>query len=319
MHPPDQRRVRVYLAALLGREHGGLLEMRWRHDGGMRRHVYRASDELAEATMAILELGARTAVYVGCAPRSGRPGGLDAVARAWVLWVDCDTPQAVARLRAFTPAPSIVVRSGSAEHRHAYWTLTGPVSAHAVTAGNRRLAHALGTDAGAVTTAATILRPPDTYNFKHRPPAPVVAERLQPWHRVSATRLLDGLPDPPQPPPVEVAERGVAEDDDPLRQIPPAMYMHALTGLKPGRSGKVSCPFHGEDRTPSLHVYSDPADGWYCYGCQRGGSIYDLGAEVFGLSTRGREFIELRRRLHAALAACAAMRPSSAAQSETGR
>lgn len=318
MLPPDQRRVRLYLAALVGREHGGLLEMRWRHDGGMRRHVYRASDELAAATVAILELGARTDVYVGCAPRSGRAGGLDAVARAWVLWVDCDTPQAVAELRAFTPRPSIVVRSGTGEHRHAYWTLTGPVSADAVTAGNRRLAHALGTDAGAVTTAATILRPPGTHNFKHHPPTPVVAERLQPWHRVSATRLLDELPDPPKPPPVATADRHVAEHDDPLRQIPPTVYIPVLTGMTPGRSGKVSCPFHGEDRTPSLHVYSDPADGWYCFGCQRGGSIYDLGAEVFGLSTRGREFVELRRRLHTALAACAATRPSSA-QSETGR
>jgi len=208
--------------------------------------------------------------------------------------------------------------TGTAEHRHAYWTLTGPVSADAATAGNRRLAHALSPDAGAVTTAATILRPPDTYNFKHHPPTPVVAERLQPWRRVSATRLLDGLPDLPEPSPVAVADRRVAEDDDALRQVPPAVYVQVLTGLTPGRSGKVSCPFHGEDRTPSLHVYGDPADGWYCYGCQRGGSIYDLGAEVFGLSTRGREFVELRRRLNDALAACAAVR-SAAAQRGIGQ
>lgn len=319
MHAPDQRRVSVYLAALVGRERTALLEVRWRHDGSMRRRVYRTADQLPAATAAILMLGARTDVYVGCAPRLRRAGGLEAVARAWVLWVDCDTPQAVTELRAFTPAPSIVVRSGTGEHRHAYWTLTGPVSTQAVTAGNCRLAHALGADAGAVTTAATILRPPDTHNFKYHPPTPVVAERLQPWHRISATRLLEGLPDPPEPPAVAVADRRVAEEDDALRQVPPAVYVQVLTGLTPGRSGKVSCPFHGEDRTPSLHVYSDPADGWYCFGCQRGGSIYDFGAEVFGLSTRGREFVELRRRLHEALAACVPMRPSSAAPSETGR
>jgi DNA primase len=30
------------------------------------------------------------------------------------------------------------------------------------------------------------------------------------------------------------------------------------------------CPFHPDD-TPSFRVYSDPAPGWYCYGCRQGG------------------------------------------------
>jgi CHC2 zinc finger len=305
--PAEQRRVVTYLGALVGRERSALLELRWRHRDSMRRRVYRASDQLGAAAAAIRALGTRTDVYVGCAPRAGRPGGLDAVARAWVLWVDCDTPQAVAALQAFTPAPAIVVRSGTGEHRHAYWTLTGPVDAEAATAGNQRLAHALGADSGAVTTAATILRPPDTRNFKHHPPAAVLAECLQPWRRVSAERLLDGLPDPPtrESRRLAPAERRAVEDLEALREIPPPVYVQVLTGLAPGRDGKVSCPFHGEDRTPSLHVYEVPADGWYCYGCQRGGSIYDLGAEVFGLSTRGRDFVELRRRLHEAFSAWA--------------
>jgi hypothetical protein len=303
----------AYLNALMGRERGGLLEVRWRHEDGMRRRVFRASDELPAAVRAILELGARTDLYVGCAPRTGGAGGLDAVARAWVLWADCDSLRSVAALQAFRPAPAILVRSGSGENRHAYWTLTGPVDAEAASDGNRRLAHALGADAGAVTSAATILRPPGTLNFKHTPPTRVRAERVQPWRRVSARALLAELPDPPTRTAGAVEGRagGDTDDGDPLRRVAPAVYVQALTGLAPGRDGKVSCPFHGPDRTPSLHVYSDPADGWYCYGCQRGGSIYDLGAEVFGLATRGREFIELRRRLHAALAAWAPARVHS--------
>ena len=300
----------AYLNALVGREPGGLLEVRWRHEDGMRRGVYRAADELPAAVAAILERGARSDVYVGCAPRAGRAGGLDAVARAWVLWVDCDTPQAVAALRGFAPAPAIVVRSGTGEHRHAYWTLTGPIDADAVTAGNRRLAHALGADVGAVTTAATILRPPGSANFKHTPPTRVRAERMQPWRRVSACALLAELPDLPTRAAGAVERRagGDTDDDDVLRRVAPAVYVQALTGPTVGRDGKVSCPFHGLDRTPSLHVYEDPAAGWYCYSCQRGGSIYDLGAEVFGLMTCGREFVELRRRLHAALGAWAPVR-----------
>ena len=315
----DVRRVVVYLTALVGREPTGLLEVRWRHGTGMRRRVYHVADELPAAAAAILELGAWTDVYVGCAPRDRRAGGLDAIRRAWVLWVDCDTRKAVAALRAFTPAPAIIVRSGSGEHRHAYWPLTGPVDTAAATAANRRLAHAIGADVGAVTTAATILRPPDTRNFKQHPPMPVVAERLQPWRKVSATRLVGDLADPPGPEPRIPASAMRADDGDPLRQIAPAVYVQVLTGLTTGRDGKVSCPFHGEDRTPSLHVYSDPADGWYCYGCRRGGSIFDLGAEVFGLSTRGRDFVELRRRLHAALGAWAPTQPPAAAQHRTQR
>ena len=136
----------------------------------------------------------------------------------------------------------------------------------------------------------------------------VVGERIQPWRRVSARRLVGELDDPPArvKPRAERRDVGDISDDDGLRQVAPAVYVQALTGLSAEqRDGKVSCPFHGEDRTPSLHVYEDPAAGWYCYGCGRGGSIFDLGAEVFGLSTRGREFAELRARLQAALGAWA--------------
>ena len=78
--------------------------------------------------------------------------------------------------------------------------------------------------------------------------------------------------------------------------VPPRVYVQALTGqrCRPRRQGR--CPFH-DDHTPSLHVYGRPERGWYCFGCGRGGSIFDLAAELYGLSTRGREFVELRRRL----------------------
>ena len=315
--PARDRALMAYLNALVGREPRGLLEVRWRHEDGMRRRVYRVAGELPAAAAAILELGVRTDVYVGCAPRRQRPGGLDALARVWVLWVDCDSPQAVTALEAFRSAPAMIVRSGSAQRCHAYWTLTGSLCAEAATEANRRLAAALGADGGAVTTAAAILRPPGTLNFKHTPPATARAQQMQPWRRVSARALLDGLPELPERATAKSQRRPAADahDGDPLRSVPPTVYVQALTGLAVGRDGKVSCPFHGTDRTPSLHVYAEPAAGWYCYSCGRGGSIYDLGAEVFGLSTRGRDFVELRRRLHAALGAWA---PARAQSDDTG-
>src|ERR1019366_5105552 len=87
-----------------------------------------------------------------------------------------------------------------------------------------------------------------------------------------------------------------------LLAIEPVRYVQTLTGRKVPRSRKVSCPFH-EDRTPSLHVYPQPAQGWACFGCGRGGSIYDLAGELWlsGQSPdaplRGRQFIEVRQRL----------------------
>jgi hypothetical protein len=302
----ELRPLVVYLSALVGREPGGLVEVRARHGPGMTQRVY-PSPRLDDAAAAIAQLGQRTDVYVGAAPRRRRAGGLDAVERVWVLWVDCDSPQAVEQLGAFAPAPAIVVRSGSGENRHAYWLLQRPIGPEEALVANRRLAHVLRADGGAVTTAAAILRPPGTLNFKHDPPAPVVAERLRPWQRVSARQLVRDLPDPPRSRPESARGRepGPAlADDDPLRQVPPVVYVQALTGRAVGRDGKVACPFHPDD-TPSFHAYQEPERGWYCFGCGRGGSIFDLAAEVYGLSARGRDFVELRQRLERALGAWA--------------
>ena len=83
---------------------------------------------------------------------------------------------------------------------------------------------------------------------------------------------------------------------DPLRLVAPPVYFERLTGLRVGPSGKLHCLFHDE-RSPSLHVYREPGRGWYCFGCGRGGSIYDLAALLSGRETRGQNFSELRREL----------------------
>ena len=106
-----------------------------------------------------LALGRRTDVYVGCAPRTRRHGGRNAVERAFVLWVDCDGEAAVDALEHFDPQPSIVIASGTGSNCHAYWPLTEPLAAEEVERANRRLAHALGADA-ASADAARILRVP---------------------------------------------------------------------------------------------------------------------------------------------------------------
>ena len=82
---------------------------------------------------------------------------------------------------------------------------------------------------------------------------------------------------------------------DPLRALPLPIAFELLTGEPVPRSGMVRCPRPDhEDRTPSCHVGDEL---WHCFGCHAGGSLIDLGAEIYGLTPRGEPFFELRKRL----------------------
>jgi hypothetical protein len=294
---PQQPQVELvrYLALLAGREPaGGLLEIRYRHPGEnqrMRQRWHPASRPTA-AAREILKLAERTDAYVGVAPRRHRHGGRAAIQRAWVLWADLDDPDAGELAARLPVAPGVIVRSGSAGHRHLYWPLTQPLSVGQVEHANRILATALHADTGAVVNAATILRPPGTRNYKHAQPTAVTLERFEP-HAHAAEQILEGLPAPATTPRLVRPPRATF---DPLLAIEPARYVQLLTGLQVPASRKVSCPFHA-DRTASLHVYPEPTQGWACFGCGRGGSIYDLAAELWQLHPRGAEFLQLRNRL----------------------
>jgi hypothetical protein len=87
-------------------------------------------------------------------------------------------------------------------------------------------------------------------------------------------------------------------DEDVLTTITPAVYVEALTGEAISDCGMVCCPLPDhEDRTPSFRAYEDAERGWFCFGCARGGTIYDFAAALWGMSTRGSSFRELRMRL----------------------
>src|SRR5215207_5984250 len=156
------------LAALGGpAARGELLELRYRLKDGQRMgQVFDRPSRLRGLATRAIALGRRTDVYVGCAPRTRRHGGRDAVKRAVVLWTDCDGEDAVAALWDFEPAPSIVIASGTGGNCHAYWPLAEPLPRDDVECANRRLAHALGADPTSAD-AARILRVPATWSHKH--------------------------------------------------------------------------------------------------------------------------------------------------------
>lgn len=288
-----------FFAAIAGTaRRGQLLELRYRLDDGQRMgQVFDRPGRLRGLATRAIALGRRTDVYVGCAPRTRRHGGRDAVERAFVLWADCDGEHAVAALGQFEPAPAIVIGSGSGTNCHAYWPLTEPLARDEVERANRRLAHALGADP-ASADAARILRVPGTLSHKHDPPTRVDALRLGLAVRVDVADVVGGLPDPPAPAravfaPAAAGVRG----DAPLLAIAPDVYVRRLLGVDVPRHRKVPCPFH-KDRHASLHVYETAERGWYCFGaCRRGGTIYDLAAPLYGYAARGDDFLRLRAEL----------------------
>ena len=287
-----------FLAALAGSaDDRELLELRYRLDDGERMgQVFDRPSRMRGLATRAVALGRRTDVYAGCAPRTRRHGGRDAVERAFVLWADCDGEHAIEALRSFEPAPSIVIASGTGSNCHAYWPLTAPLGRDEIECANRRLAHALGADP-ASADCARILRVPSTFSHKHEPPAPVEAIRLDAGRRFDTADVVGPLPDPPAPPRTTSA-RAEHRGDDPLLAIAPDVYVARLLGMEVPRHRKVPCPFH-DDRHASLHVYETAQRGWYCFGrCRRGGTIYDLAAPLYGYTARGDDFLRLRAELH---------------------
>jgi hypothetical protein len=266
-----------------GSPESAFLEVRYRVSGQSLAAEFFPARDTGALMQSVRRRAARTDVYVGCAPRSRRAGTKDAVDRVWVLWAECDGADAARAALSYRPGPAMVVASGSGPNLHAYWPLHEALPPQEAEVANLRLAHALRADP-ACYDAARILRPPATWNHKRLPPQPVKALRLD--HRVTfeAADVVANAPD------VGVewiqrrwSRRGQRDiGGDPLLCIAPATYVSGLLGLQAHPGRKVHCPFHIDER-PSLHVYPTAARGWRCFSCGRGGSIYDLGASVWGL------------------------------------
>ena len=195
------------------------------------------------ATRAIA-LGRRTDVYVGCAPRTRRHGGRDAVARAFVLWADCDGDDAVAALERFEPAPSIVIASGTGEQLPRL--LAADASRSRATSSSARTG-------GSRTRSAPTRRPrtprgscasPAPCRTSTTPPTPVEAIRLDAERRLRAADVVGALPDPPAPPRrADRAGRAVAAMTRCWRSRPTS----TCGGCSASRCRAIArcrCPFH---------------------------------------------------------------------------
>lgn len=299
---------------LLFADRDGLVELRLREvrTGRWRQRFWPTGELEAVAAFAV-DQATRHDVYVGVLPRARRGGRRrDLPETGTVAWVDLDRADAPTALETDgLPAPSLVVASGSAGHLHPYWRLPEPVDLDVLEQLNGGLAARVGGDLHA-GDASRILRLAGTLNYKPPHPTRVVIDRAGPAD-VAAVALSD-LHGFAAPSPKPLARRRVGEvpaaASEPgagrpvvsakvraLEAIAPAVYVEALTRRAvPVRSRKIVCPLH-EDDTPSLHVYETSGEGWFCFGCRRGGSVYDLAAAMLGRPTRGSGFVELQRDL----------------------
>jgi CHC2 zinc finger len=291
----------TYLRVLAGNpQRNQFFDMRYLTPEGVMRQRFISALRIDQLARRITDLARRTDVYVGVALRERAHGGKSAISGSHLLYIECDDPRAKDRLDSFAHPPTMETASGSPGHLQLYWWLCQRAANSQVESANRRLALELNGDAGCFDIAR-ILRPPDTFNYKHDPPRAVSLLACREDARYTIAELTDGLPADPHP-------RGPAHAggvtrragrtmlDRELRAIPAAEYVRVLAGLVPNSAGKVLCPFHDET-DPSLQLYPDGT--FYCYGsgCKKGGTIFDFAAALWFSGTRDQDFLELRQRL----------------------
>ena len=235
-------------------------------------------------------------------PRTEPVAGGRAVPGGALLWADVDTPGTVWRARALRerlPVRLLVESGGAADPREARWHLYLAVSrwldGDELEAANARLAELLGGDR--VGDRGRLMRLPGTTNLKGGHPGR--------WCRVVACDLRAPAPDVetvigalPQPAPrASSPGRGSSSRGDcaALDELAPREWFALLEPDRPiSDYGYAQCPLH-DDHIPSLKLYDEPRDGWYCWACARGGDLIEYAAwRWYGRAARELEAVEFR-------------------------
>jgi hypothetical protein len=235
-------------------------------------------------------------VFASPLPRARSQPTNAAVEGGRVLWVDLDDVEEEGELAwVDVLRPHLLLSSGGGVH--GYWLCDRRRSGEEAESGNRRLAAHLCGDL-AVANRGRIMRVPGSVNHKRGRVCRIVRVDLS-RPPVSYERLAARLDDPrpargPRPP----AKRGGAVVDDPALALCPAEYFSALCGVEPDAAGFVGCPLPDHDeRTASCRLYEDH---WWCFGCERGGGIYDLASLLeggpWGTGLRGEAFRAAKER-----------------------
>jgi hypothetical protein len=202
-----------------------------------------------------------------------------------LLWADVDTPGTLWRARALRERLPVrlVVESGGAwdpsEPRwHLYLVASRWLAAAELETANARLAELLGGDR--VGDRGRLMRLPGTRNLKAGWPGRwcrVVSCDLQ-APALDIESVVGALPlHAPQRP---ASTRAASPRSQPsgLDELAPREWFAMLEPDRPiSDYGYARCPPH-DDHVPSLKLYDEPRDGWYCWACARGGDVIEYAA-----------------------------------------
>jgi hypothetical protein len=299
VHAGQDGLVEVVRAA---RQADGQLRMRSRRDP---RHYLDAGDAYALCRLAGMARGRGEEVFATPMPRERAEPGKRAVGPGSVVWVDLDGADGNGLREIRRLKPHLWVASGAGQHL--YWRLEVELPPVEVEELNRRLCHRLAGDA-ACCEYGRIMRLPGTFNQRRGRWCRIVrADRSR--ASVDPEAIRAALPDPDPPRPVSqnggLGHGGSVADDELLLIAPPAYFL-ALCGLRvPEQGAMVKCPLPDhDDAYASCQVYGEAEQGWWCFGCSRGGRIYDLAAlmsgEAWGRDLRGDAFRSVRELVAAA-------------------
>lgn len=261
------------LGALVARLEAGCIELRPIHRSeGARRSEFFPVEQHGRAATSAIQLGESCDVYFSAIPRVREGRGAADVGPAPAAWADLDTPDAHAALAAFTAfklPPSILIASGTADNRHAYWLLDEPQPAEAIVQLNRDLARMLGADERA-TDAARVLRLPGTLNHKTMPPTVVRLLSLT-ERRYGFDELREVVPKS------RSTARGVRATERTSTEVsaPVTRVLDVLKGSRRVSAGwSALCPAH-DDTSPSLSIQQGD-DGRCLLKCHAGCSTEDI-------------------------------------------
>ena len=221
-------------------------------------------------------------------------------------------PRALLR---FPCAPHLVAFSGSGG-AHGYWRIEQTLAAEWIERANVRLIHHLGDGADyASYDRNRFMRLPGARNGKSGRYCQLVHADLT--SRAYDVRDLVGEPARParrrparaeaHPPPADGAVAAARGDRRPRRPLDAARVLRRAVRhhrVRPRRQGRARCPIHDDPRA-SLWIGETPDAGWFCFGCGRGGRVFDLASLLiggpWGADLRGDAFraarAELERRL----------------------
>lgn len=86
-----------------------------------------------------------------------------------------------------------------------------------------------------------------------------------------------------------------------LDAIPTTEYVYTLTGADVEHGRRCDCPLPDhDDHSRDFALVRGSATNWCCYGCNRGGTIFQFAAYLwgYGVPLRGDAFREVRDRLN---------------------